>query len=156
MKPFCVIDCTPKRFPQRGFRLEHDGQLFDFTPYANLSGWKIAVGNVQYTIRRKGLLLFRWSMMHGSDNLITAEHKGIQSHIDIDTPSGAMRVERVPFIFLSTVDLVQNEKILAKIAPRHPFARAIRVTLFAGELPTETLLFTICLAVSLWSQIPWR
>jgi hypothetical protein len=156
MKPFRVIDCIPKRFPQKGFRLEHDGKLFDFTPYANLSGWKIAVGNVQYTIRRKGLLRFRWSMMHGSDTLITAEHDATQFHIDIISPSSVMRAERHPLIFLSTVDLVHGQEILAKIAPKHPFASAIRITLFTRDLPTETILFAICLAISLWSPLAWR
>ncbi|MCA8900123.1 MAG: hypothetical protein KDA53_02625 [Hyphomonas sp.] len=150
MMPPTVIDCRRTGTFNRTFTLTYEGQAITLLSYAASPAWDITIGEARYQVVQEGLMRLRWRMRRGSADIMTADEVKPRLEVAIASPSGPLGLERVPVLFVSTIDLVRGQKVVARIAPKAFFSGGIRVSVSEAGLPAETLAFAICLAENMW------
>lgn len=145
------VVCAERRFPHRGFDVACGEHRAELVWHYLARSWNAVIDGTEYQIRKEGLVRMRWTMWRGSASVMSA--RGRQTfrypyELDLETPAGPLGLERVPFIFVSGVDLYRGQAVLARIAPPHMFSFRINVTLYT-DVPFELLCFAICLSAEM-------
>lgn len=147
-----MIRCLPVAICSWKFRLESAAGTARIEHAWMTEQGMIELGGARFDICKHGLASGHWTLEHGGLVAASAQKTSMFTRTFEVQAAGEAYVLRAQSALGRSFNVEQEGRVVATIAPDHPFTRRSRITMVAGELDLITAAFLFWLAVLTWKR----